>query len=229
MFASISAKELEKRAFRSTFQDGIWDIYLGMLLLLMGLSVALSRLTSLPERTLGALLFVITIFIMIGFFVGKKYVTTPRMGVVKFSAERKKKVMKVRVVLSISALLGLAVYLGFGRLTAMTGSLPGWVTPLVLFGGMSIAVFSLGAWYLDYTRAYLYGWCYALAFPIGIWLQDSTEFGFLISYVFFALVMIVPGIIILIRFVRDHPVPVEGMAGGLTEGEMNNRRAESGE
>jgi len=225
MFASISAKELEKRAFRSTFQDGIWDIYLGMLLLLMGMSVALSRITSLPERTLGALMLVITIFVMIGFFAGKKYITTPRMGVVKFSAERKKKVMKVRVVLSLSALMGLAIFLGIGRLTSLTGTLPDWIAPLGLFGITSIVVFSLGAWYLDYTRAYLYGWCYALAFPVGIFLQNSTIFGFLISYAVFSLVMIVPGIILLVRFVREHPVPGEGMTGG----ELNDGFTESGE
>ncbi|MFC1500029.1 hypothetical protein ACFL6T_03300 [Candidatus Zixiibacteriota bacterium] len=225
MFASISAKELEKRAFRSTFQDGIWDIYLGLLLLNMGLSVGLAQLLPLKPQHLGAILLVVVIIIMAGFFLGKKYITTPRLGVVKFGADRQKKVQKVRLVLSLSALIGVATFLGFGSLTELFGSLPGWVAPLGLFGVSAIVVFSLGAYYLDYTRAYLYGWCYALAFPFGIFLQESTRFGFLISYGLMSMVMIVPGIILLLRFIREHPIPLEemterGVDEGLTSGEL---------
>ena len=36
MSEKIDLKELERRAFRSTFQDGLWDIFLGLLLLNMG-------------------------------------------------------------------------------------------------------------------------------------------------------------------------------------------------
>lgn len=211
MFAAISAKELEKRAFRSTFQDGIWDIYLGLLLLNMSMSVGLAKLTSLNPMNLGILLLILAIIIMVGFFLGKKYITAPRLGMVKFGAERQRKVKKVSLVLSLSALMGLVTFLGFGSLTELFGGLPGWVVPLGLFGVTSVVVFSLGAYYLDYTRAYLYGWCYALAFPFGIFLQESTMFGFLIAYTIFSMVMIVPGVILLIRFIRENPIPAEGM------------------
>ena len=140
------------------------------------------------------------------------------MGVVKFGPERKRKVMKVRLILSLSALMGLAIFFGIGRLTSLTGTLPDWVAPFGLFGLTTIIVFSLGAYYLDYTRAYLYGWCYALAFPVGIWIGEFTRFGFLISYTFFSLVMIVPGVILLIRFLRDYQVPAAGMAGNEPSG-----------
>ncbi|MFC1627704.1 hypothetical protein ACFL3H_01155 [Gemmatimonadota bacterium] len=229
MFALLSASELERRAFRSTFQDGIWDIYLGLLLLNMGLSVGLAQLLPLKPLHLGAILFVVVIIVMIGFFLGKKFITAPRLGTVKFGAERQKKVKKVRLVLSLSALIGLATFLGFGSLTEMFGNLPGWIVPLGLFGVSAIVTFSLGAYYLDYTRAYLYGWCYALAFPFGIFLQESTRFGFLISYALFSMVMIIPGTILLIRFIREYPIPVGGMADagsddGLSATELMTER-----
>jgi hypothetical protein len=41
MSQSISLKELERKAFRSTFQDGLWDMYLGFLLLMMGMGLVL--------------------------------------------------------------------------------------------------------------------------------------------------------------------------------------------
>ncbi|MFC1595612.1 hypothetical protein ACFL3X_01720 [Gemmatimonadota bacterium] len=228
MFASISATELEKRAFRATFQDGIWDIYLGALLLNMGMGVGLAQLLPLKPLHLGAILFVVVIIVMVGFFLGKKFITAPRLGVVRFGAERQKKVKKVRLVLSFSALMGLLTFLGFGSLTEMFGSLPGWVAPLGVFGVSAVVTFSLGAYYLDYTRAYLYGWCYALAFPFGILLQESTRFGFLVSYSVFSMAMIIPGVILLIRFMREHPIPVEGMAEAGTDDGLAARELSAG-
>ncbi len=100
MSATLSPKELERKAFRSTFQDGIWDIYLGLLLLLMGVSSALTRITELRENQLVLIMLISAVVIMTGFFLGKKFITAPRLGRAKFSEERKTKVKKVRLALS---------------------------------------------------------------------------------------------------------------------------------
>ena len=37
MTQNINLKALEKKAWRSVFQDGLWDIFLGLLLMAFGL------------------------------------------------------------------------------------------------------------------------------------------------------------------------------------------------
>ncbi len=207
MSAIISSKELERKAFRTTFQDGLWDIYLGMLLLIMGAGISIARMTSLPPTSTNILLVVFAITVMSGFFLGKKYITVPRLGSVKFGPARRAKQKKVTLLLSLSALVGLAVLVSFGYIRRIEG-VASWVIPFGMFGITSVVVFSLGTYYLDYTRAYLYGWCYALAFPVGIFLQNHTDLGFLLSYLFFSAIMLVPGVVLLIRFLRDYPVVV---------------------
>ncbi len=36
MNSVLNLKEIEKRAFRSTYQDGLWDIYYGLVVISMG-------------------------------------------------------------------------------------------------------------------------------------------------------------------------------------------------
>ena len=90
MSQNLDLKALERKAFRSVHQDGLWDIYLG------GMLLALSLFFSIPENgegelnyTLLALLGVAIVFAV--FQLGKKYVTVPRMGQVRFGPERQKR------------------------------------------------------------------------------------------------------------------------------------------
>ena len=39
--AQINLKEIERKAFRSTYQDGLWDIYFG--LIVVGMSIFIYR------------------------------------------------------------------------------------------------------------------------------------------------------------------------------------------
>lgn len=215
MSTTLSPKELERKAFRSTFQDGIWDIYLGLLLLLMGVSTALTRITELRENQLVLIMLISAVVIMAVFFLGKKYITAPRLGRAKFGEERKVKMKKVRLALSLSALLGLVLFFGHGFIRDSVGGLPGWVIPLGLFGFSAVTVFSVGAYYLDFSRAYYFGWCYALAFPVGIFLQEYTQWGLAISYLVFSSIIIIPGIVLFFRFLREYPIPAEGEGGTI--------------
>jgi hypothetical protein len=205
MTGIISTKELERKAFRSTFQDGLWDIYLGVLLFLVGGGAGLARVFHFDIITINLILVLVAVAAIVGFFMGKKFITVPRLGQVKFGPERRAKIKKVTMVLSLSALVGLWALVAY-RFTSSIGTLPSWVVPFGLFAVMSVSVFSLAAYHLDYRRAYFYGWCYALAFPVSILLEQFTQYGFLISYLFFSGTMIVPGVILLRRFVRDYPV-----------------------
>ena len=77
----IDLKKLERKAFTSIFEDGFFDIYLGILFLGIGL------LTSLPKIipriiTYGIFALIIGLGLLI-FLGGKKLMTVPRIGIMK--------------------------------------------------------------------------------------------------------------------------------------------------
>ena len=107
MNTNNNIKDLEKKVWISTFQDGFWDIYFG--LIIMGLGLApLGRFLGLPE-TIGVLMLIFSwnmgaVFI---FILGKIYISRPRIGFVKFGQIRKKRNKILAVFLSIN--VGLTV------------------------------------------------------------------------------------------------------------------------
>ncbi len=209
--SQIDLKELERKAFRANFQDGVWDIYLGLLLLLLGGSPALAK-TGLSEGWLAVILAVVAVVIVLAFMGAKKFVVTPRLGVVKYGPKREKKRKTVTLILSLSALLGVVMFFAARPAIglAQTWELPGWAVIAGVFGIQSIVVFSLGAYFLDYSRAYLYGWFYALALPITFWLMDAGIY-VPVGALLFAAVMILMGTVLFVRFLRDYPLPAREM------------------
>ncbi|MCB9422811.1 MAG: hypothetical protein H6667_23630 [Ardenticatenaceae bacterium] len=207
----IDLKELERQAFRTNFQDGLWDIYLGIFLLMVGASPMLSQSKLAP----GWLLVIIAIFAaaaVLAFLGAKKFIVTPRLGVVKYGPARQQKRKKVTLIMSLSVLLGLVMLFATRSAIGLAQSweLPGWAIIAAIFGVQTVLIFSLGAYYMDYSRAYLYGWLYALALPITFYLMDAGIF-IPIGALVFAAGMILFGLILFIRFLRQTPLPeVEG-------------------
>ncbi|MBU0493872.1 MAG: hypothetical protein KKA73_28260 [Chloroflexi bacterium] len=218
MSQRIDLKEIEKRAFRSTFQDGLWDIFLGLLLLNMGLGTFIGGILgegddmSFPQ--LALIMMGLTAFValvLLGFFVGKKFITTPRIGRVKFGPARKTRRKAVILVLSLSVLVGV-ILLGLGLMFSIAPPewvALGWLIPAGAFGVNAVVVLSLIAYYMDYTRAYVYGWFYALSFPVTILLAEYLDITFPIAYVVFAGIMVLIGTLLFIRFLRQYPMPAE--------------------
>jgi MFS family permease len=212
MSTQIDLKELEKKVFKSNFEDGLWDIYLGMLLMQISLSMFLYQFDLNPLLILLILvLFVGLVFA--AFWAAKKYLITPRMGLVTFNEERKRKKKKVTLILSLSVLFGVIVFgltLGLYWLAVNDGPRDlvqyGWMIPFGLFLVNAVVVFSLIAYFYDYTRAYLYGWFYGLAYPLNIALDEAFDIRFPWFSLTFSAIMIGIGLVLFIRFMRTHPV-----------------------
>lgn len=222
MSQSISLKELERKAFRSTFQDGLWDIFLGLLLFNMGMGTMLGGMLGETEMSLMSLLgsmvalIAFAVVVLLAFWAGKKFITTPRIGLVKFGPQRKAKMKNLRAVLFLSVLL-LVIMLILGW-AAMGNGLPWWVTeiplPLYVWPAQTIIVFGLAAYFLDVPRFYAYGVLYGLPFPVGMLLVKNTDLTVLgsvaITYGVPVGVMVLIGVVLFVRFLRDYPVPAEG-------------------
>jgi len=210
MSHTIDLKELEKKAYRSFFKDGIWDVYLGLLLLAMGGAPALLAIGATMVWAAAAGLLLSSLGVAF-FFAGKKYLTVPRLGAVQFGPARTLRRKKTSLVLACSALVGIALL----ALTA-TRSLPslglaGVPTVAIIFAANCLIVFSLGAYYLDFDRLYVYGLLYAVAFPLAVVLTEhwGAAAGFLVAYALSAVPMIVVGVSLFVRFLREYPVPAQ--------------------
>jgi hypothetical protein len=206
MSQNINLKELERKAWRSVFQDGLWDIYLGLLLLAMAITALLSDAGISETWQYGVYIGLIVLGMVI-LWAGKKFITVPRMGRVKFGPKRKAKLKVVRLLLAISVLVGVMVY--FITLT-IKGNPPGWLNMKFMFPAIwmvnVLVLFSLGAYFLDFKRLYLIGVMYALPVPVDMMLKEFAHLR--LAFIAFgvpAAVILIMGLVVFVRFVRDYP------------------------
>jgi hypothetical protein len=204
MSKSIDLKALEKKAWRSVFQDGLWDIYLGIILVAFAVSAWLDKQSLDDDLRMGIYISVM-VFGMVVLYVGKRFITIPRLGQVKFGAERQKKRRIVQLVLFASVLVGLllwwlsAVYFGENR------ELPSkWMFPAIWAVNM-LLVFGLGAYFFEYERLYLIGFLYALVLPLDVFVKQMAKIDLDFQIFLTAgLIVLVMGMVYLLRFLRDY-------------------------
>lgn len=206
----VDLKELERRAYRSTFQDGLWDLYLGALMVCLGI---LGILPGMRDETwvwlLGYTLLVGGVLVL--FVIGKKYITVPRLGTVKFGAKRKRRKTILVIILSLTVLLNILILL----LTMRVIEAPAWLQMagdemiqkdvmdlfVPLFAGLWVTVvMCVIAYFLEYYR----GIYIAVLFGLGIFIDMA--FGLPVVLVVFGILAAIPGLILLIRFINQYPV-----------------------
>jgi hypothetical protein len=212
MSQDTNLKVIERQAWRSVFQDGLWDIYLGTLLMAMAVLTLLSR-TNIPEAGQMAIYIGLMGLAMLALWAGKRLITVPRMGRVKFGPKGKARKMKARVLLAISVLVGVVVFL-FTALALKGNWSEGLPLHLIIPGVWAmnmLVVFSLGAYFLHYERLYLIGVLYALPVPLDIWLDEyvGIKLGF-IAFAVPAAIILIMGLVVFMRFLRDYPLPADG-------------------
>jgi hypothetical protein len=210
MTNQINLKEIERKAFRSTYQDGLWDLYLGLVVVAMAIFIYR------PPEGYGPA----NIFLMIAafslayalFWAGKKFITLPRMGQVRFGPRRKRRA------LTLALILGAVVLVQAGVVAL---SVLGWLNPQV--GAainnflqdrdvMDLAVAAIGALFIgpsmiliayltDFPRGYYIAIMMSLAVFLMIWLNQPVYpilIGGLIA---------LPGLALFVSFLRKYPLP----------------------
>ena len=213
---TFNLNEIERKAYRSTFQDGIWDIFLGLELLILAAGALLSN-SGVSEGLTMTILVVLGFLTVLAFIAGKKCITVPRMGFVKFGPRRKRKIRKSHIVLLGSVLAGAIVFL---VAVLAIQSYPAGQPKLLLFlpaawVANAVIVFGLLGYYLDCTRLYAYGVLFALPVPFDMAVKEFV--GVNLSPVAFAvpaIVMLVVGTVLLASFLREYPKPVKDLSDG---------------
>lgn len=207
----LNIKALEKKAFRSFFKDGIYDLFLGLILLSFGLPLILNEFGWMNYETITMPLLIpliLNIGALLFFVFGKKYITIPRLGIAHFGKARKRKMKHVKMLLVISVLIGVIIFFLSLFKVFPVGGATGIPLPFLIFGINALLVFSLAAYFMDFTRLYLYAFLFAISLPLTFWLKRNTEIHYpsLWVFTFTAVPMLVIGCIVLIQFLTQFPI-----------------------
>ena len=214
MSQNISLKEAERKAFRlAMFQDGSWDIFLGCSLIMMS-SYPVLRSVLGPALNLLLLLCVLVI-LLIGVFVAKIYITVPRAGLVKFGPTQKAKIKKLQVITLIFVLAPLVFWIL--EVTQVIpepawGAAPDWIRDFavdILFTAITIGFFGLIGYALGIPRLHLYGWLLGLGNLVSTILEVYEGFTFHFPLAISGGIILLIGVTLFTRFLRDYPIPTE--------------------
>jgi hypothetical protein len=200
-------KKLEKKAWISTFQDGLWDIYFGLIIMGLGLT-PLGIFLGLPE-TIGVLMFVFSwdIIAALIFILAKRYISRPRMGFVKFGQIRKKRNKLLSVFLGINVGLTIIMFL-FTLIGFFQVNLPGFLVMLIIGLLFITTPFSIIAYFIQLKRVFLY----ALLGGFGLFFSEllspllDAPFNDIIVFIPFSGMILIFGIIMLLHFLIKYPL-----------------------
>jgi len=210
MTEAMDLKDLEKRAYASSFEDGLWDIFLGIVLFAMfsellfsAIGVSWGYIIPEPTGNLSVSQVLLTALALLVFFAGKRLITLPRMGVARFGPRRKARLWRIGIVFVITAIVGLL----FALEVVPSMALP---LPLIAWIMVSGLGFGLAAYLLDFSRLYLYAALFA-ASPVSFVLLKRAGFPIagLSVVAVSAAIMIAVGIVLLFRFSKKYPRPLE--------------------
>jgi hypothetical protein len=202
----IDLKKLEQRAWTLYYQDGLWDIYLGLLLFILALmSTAL-------EGLLGGRLDYVIYLVLIGgawglFQLGRRRITIPRLGMAKFSAQRHKKRKRLALVMGAMVLFNvLLIFLtvAANRYPETWGHLiPGELAMSIVIGVFAGSAVAFFAYFNDFKRGYYNAVVYGLTFCLVEVLNNPLIFWAGGAFV------LIPGLVLFLRFLRQHSMPQE--------------------
>jgi MFS family permease len=202
MMNDINLKEIERKAFTSYFHDGMWEIYGGLILLGFGLTM----------YTGWEYMIVVFVAMAMVPLLIRKRIVLPRLGIVKFSPERqaktKKSVLAATIALTFTALLGMVFFILFSTNT-MPRWLDAWMSDyfLVFFGGMIAVLVVAAAFLVSVKRFYAYAALVFIAFYLSSMLRpdDLEDMPIVVA----GGLVLLSGIVMLIRFLRNNPLPKE--------------------
>jgi len=212
MQTPVSLKSAERKAFRVTFSDGLWDILLGCFVLEFALAPLFSE--TLGDFWSSAIFLPIWGLVYLAIWLVRKHVIEPRIGTVNFSQARKSRLRKVGLVMLAANLLlfifGVVIALSAEK-TNGGWSAGGYDARVLLFGLVVLAGFTLAAYMLEAPRLYFYGLLLFAAPLVGEWLYAQHGFahhGYPVVFGFSAGLMFLIGLGLFVRLLKNNP-PVD--------------------
>lgn len=202
MSTSESPKQVEQRAWRSTLDDGIYDMLFGMILLTLAWASALQA-----AGINGLYGFLPVLVLPLIFWLGKHFITNPRLGMVKFGPKRKTRRLLFLVICAAFIFMSLPLLLAmspgeFGGLSERVGF------PITL-GLVAAPVVATAAYALDCPRMFIYAALLFAAIPHAgfLYVYIGRPLNSLISFGVPGIIILGYGIMLLVQFVKKYPLP----------------------
>jgi hypothetical protein len=190
MKPEIDTNKIKRKVYLTYFQDGLWDIMLGLFLLAWGFTVWFD-LPWLPGAT-----FIAFFWLVLGL---KQKITYPRIGYAR-PAEYRQRALKI-VIAGVVVLVAVVFLLPIINRSEMQ-FLHNYFE--LLFSTMMAIAFALIAYWWRIYRWYLYA---AMVFVFSVFNQWS-EFSFSMSFIMPGVIITLCGLTILYRFLHNYPVIV---------------------
>ena len=206
MTTDIDLRQLEKKTWRSFYQDGLVDIEIGMILIV-------SMICQL-FNTARFYLYALYIIPAASYIIAQRIISRPRLGMVKFSKQRNRKRHWLSIIITTST-----VFLLILTMKGILQKIP--MTP-VFIGIFILTLFSIMAFFLNLYRLYFYGVLITLSFAASEMIIIRTgiiargAFVWLVS----GIIIMASGIWLLVKFLRKYPIAAieSSSAGGMDEG-----------
>ncbi|MFC1957524.1 hypothetical protein ACFLX0_01745 [Chloroflexota bacterium] len=205
----INLKELERKAFRSTYQDGLWDMYLGLIVICMSIFIYRPATGYSPLNILLMLASMVVAYAL--FWAGKRFITLPRMGQVKFGEKRARRKKTLILVLGVVVLIQAALLViqlvawrnpEFGaNLNAFLPEKTAMDLIVAIVGSLFVGPsMILIAYFTDFPRGYFIAVMIALAVFLMIYLNQP------IYPIIIGILIALPGVVLFVRFLQKYPV-----------------------
>ncbi len=194
MSYELDMKEIERQVYLSYSEDGLIDIAVGVVITAWGLMLTLE-----PTGLIG----VLGLLGLGTWYVGKRLITIPRIGVIEPGPKIERRLTNLAVFLVV---LGLVV-LGGIFISRAVGSRAVSDYSLAILGLVLAAGVALLAYLLNAARLYGYAVILFASFAGGEILAKSiTSFdAFALSVIVGGGLILLSGLVVLVRFVRKYP------------------------
>ena len=205
-------QKLERDAFRRFYEDGIFDIYLGLMLLVFFAASALwEALESELLSYVGML--GLALLVTVPLLAYRRRLLRERLGTFQPGPQRKLRISRTRWVLLGSVVLGLAVF-GIAAIGVAGPGSVDWLAVVVpaLWFINAVVVFGAMAYFLEVPRFYAYGLVAGLLMPLMIWPDAiwGIEIPAWLVFGSAGVTVIAYGLVKLRRFLRQYPAPTHG-------------------
>ena len=202
----IDLDKLEKKTWRVNFEDGIFEIYLGFLIIFLGSFTFVSDLV--PLAVYYTVIMGITMIGGFIFMLAKKYISKPRIGKVKYGKKRKRRKITI-VLVNVAYIIMLFIMLFVINSNMVNIDLiPDYLYILLIALLFITLPLCIIAYLIQYPRFYFT----AVLFGTGIFLSE-----FLIPYITYPLsnvvsfsivggIVVILGLYYLMKFIKKYPL-----------------------
>ncbi|VVC02864.1 Uncharacterised protein [Candidatus Burarchaeum australiense] len=201
---NIDLVEIRRKAYMSVFEDGLLDICLGAWFILFGLMTLV-----------GASVFMVFLYFLIApaWYAGKRLITVPRAGLVKFPPKSMSKEQARNRMLAAAVLGAVIAAMTMWLFSALSKASS--FSEFFFVGQMFVVLLLVGTVALKLWRILLYA---AVTEAAVLYLEFATSLPEVQKETIFFGVMgsaiVLGGLWFLMRFLQKNPLPAEGMKYG---------------